>query len=154
MSGGTQPLLPADVPADLVPAAPKGRKLSAAERKLLIGTLLCFLFMLAEIVGGVLAHSLAIMTDAAHMLSDVAGFLVSVVSLLLSSRSANEHFSFGYHRTEVRAARTPYTLHPPPHSSHTSSQTTTGSRRIGFYHGGLDDDWRVVVPSRLATHRA
>ena len=114
MSGGTQPLLPADVPADLVPAAPKGRKLSAAERKLLIGTLLCFLFMLAEIVGGVLAHSLAIMTDAAHMLSDVAGFLVSVVSLLLSSRSANEHFSFGYHRTEVRAA---HALTPTPSSS-------------------------------------
>ena len=40
---------------------------------LVLAALLCFLFMLAEIVGGLLAHSLAVMTDAAHMLSDVAG---------------------------------------------------------------------------------
>lgn len=44
-----------------------------AKRKLLIGTGLCFAFMLAEIIGGLIAHSLAVMTDAAHMLSDVAG---------------------------------------------------------------------------------
>ena len=61
--GRTEPLLPAK----------EQNGLSSAKRKLLIGTLLCFLFMLAEIVGGVLAHSLAVMTDAAHMLSDVAG---------------------------------------------------------------------------------
>ena len=45
-----------------------------AQRKLLIGTGMCFLFMLAEIAGGLVAHSLAVMTDAAHMLSDVAGW--------------------------------------------------------------------------------
>ena len=61
--GRTEPLLPAK----------EQNGLSSAKRKLLIGTLLCFLFMLAEIVGGLLAHSLAVMTDAAHMLSDVAG---------------------------------------------------------------------------------
>ena len=44
-----------------------------AQRKLLIGTGLCFAFILAEIIGGLIAHSLAVMTDAAHMLSDVAG---------------------------------------------------------------------------------
>ena len=43
------------------------------KRKLLIGAGLCTAFMLAEITGGFLAHSLAVMTDAAHMLSDVAG---------------------------------------------------------------------------------
>ena len=47
--------------------------MSTAKRKLLIGTTLCFLFMIAEIAGGLVAHSLAVMTDAAHMLSDVAG---------------------------------------------------------------------------------
>ena len=47
--------------------------IETAQRKLLLGTLLCFLFMVAEIVGGFWAHSLAVMTDAAHMLSDVAG---------------------------------------------------------------------------------
>ena len=55
------------------PLLGRNAPLVSAQRKLLLGTLLCFLFMLAEIVGGFLAHSLAVMTDAAHMLSDVAG---------------------------------------------------------------------------------
>uniref|UniRef100_A0A7S3AW17 Cation efflux protein transmembrane domain-containing protein n=1 Tax=Haptolina ericina TaxID=156174 RepID=A0A7S3AW17_9EUKA len=44
------------------------------------------------------------MTDAAHMLSDVAGFLVSVLALILSGREANAEYSFGYHRAEVLGA--------------------------------------------------
>ena len=51
----------------------RGASVLTAQRKLLIGTGMCFLFMLAEIAGGLIAHSLAVMTDAAHMLSDVAG---------------------------------------------------------------------------------
>ena len=43
------------------------------KRKLLIGAAMCTGFMLTEIIGGWLAGSLAVMTDAAHMLSDVAG---------------------------------------------------------------------------------
>jgi len=78
--------------------------LAGAKRKLLIGTALCFLFMLAEVVGGMLAHSLAVMTDAAHMLSDVAGFVVSVLALILSSRQATPEYSFGYSRAEVLGA--------------------------------------------------
>ena len=38
------------------------------------------------------------------MLSDVAGFLVSVLALVLSSRKANAEYSFGYHRAEVIGA--------------------------------------------------
>ena len=94
-SSGTQPLLPAAIGPS---------PLESAKRKLLIGTALCFAFMLAEVAGGILAHSLAVMTDAAHMLSDVAGFLVSVLSLILSSRKATPQFSFGYHRAEVIGA--------------------------------------------------
>lgn len=37
----------------------------------------------AEIVGGYLAHSIAIMTDAAHMFSDVAGFMISYFAIYL-----------------------------------------------------------------------
>ena len=46
---------------------------AANKRKLLIGAAMCTGFMLTEIIGGWLAGSLAVMTDAAHMLSDVAG---------------------------------------------------------------------------------
>ncbi len=54
-------------------SATESDELAVNKRKLLIGAGLCTCFMLAEIVGGFLAGSLAVMTDAAHMLSDVAG---------------------------------------------------------------------------------
>ena len=74
------------------------------KRKLLVGVAMCATFMLTEIVGGLLASSLAIITDAAHMLSDVAGFLVGVLSLVLTARAANSNYTFGYHRAEVLGA--------------------------------------------------
>jgi zinc transporter 2 len=40
--------------------------------------------MVVEFVGGTLSNSLAILTDAAHMLSDVAGFMISYVSIYLA----------------------------------------------------------------------
>ena len=43
----------------------------------------CFTFMTIEFVGGYIAGSLAIMSDAAHLLSDLAGFLISMFSLLM-----------------------------------------------------------------------
>ena len=64
MPSGDDPLLP---PSGAVDGHATNKK------KLLIGAALCTTFMLAEIIGGCLAHSLAVITDAAHMLSDVAG---------------------------------------------------------------------------------
>ncbi len=74
--------------------------------KLLIVTGISFLFMSGEIVGGYLSGSLAIITDAAHMLSDVAGFLISYFAIYMGSRPANYQMSFGYHRAEVLGALT------------------------------------------------
>ena len=80
-------------------------KIDQTKRKLLIGAALCFAFMLIEIVGGIVAHSLAIITDAAHMLSDIAGFLVGAMSLfLVASRRPTARYTFGYHRAEVLGA--------------------------------------------------
>jgi len=45
--------------------------------------------MTIEIVGGIVAGSLAILTDAAHMLSDVAGFIISIVAILIGRKSAS-----------------------------------------------------------------
>lgn len=44
---------------------------------------ICLIFMAAEIVGGVMAGSLAILTDAAHLMSDVAGFGISIFAIWL-----------------------------------------------------------------------
>jgi len=64
----------------------------------------CSIFMLIEFFGGWYAGSLAIMTDAAHLLSDLSGFLISMVSLYIALRPANKTLTFGYHRAEVIGA--------------------------------------------------
>ena len=102
MQALSEPLMGQTAP---VPAAPQPEsQADKAKRKLLIGAGLCCTFMLAEIVGGIVSGSLAIVTDAAHMLSDVAGFLVGVIALVLTSREASEKYSFGFHRAEVLGA--------------------------------------------------
>ena len=52
-----------------------------AMRKLLFVACICLLFMVIEYVGGAISHSLAILTDASHMLSDVAAFMISYFSI-------------------------------------------------------------------------
>jgi zinc transporter 2 len=72
--------------------------------KLLVVSFICFLFMIGEFVGGYLSHSLAIMTDAAHMLSDVAGFMISYFAIQMASKPSSFNMSFGYHRAEILGA--------------------------------------------------
>ena len=52
-----------------------------AFKQLLAVVIICFIFMLVEVVGGVISGSLAILTDAAHMCSDVGGFVISMFSI-------------------------------------------------------------------------
>ena len=75
-----------------------------ARRKLVIATVLCLFFMVVEIVGGVLANSLAIATDAAHLLTDLASFMISLFAIWLASRPSTQRMSFGWHRAEVLGA--------------------------------------------------
>lgn len=77
-----------------------------ARRKLIIASILCVLFMIGEIVGGVLSNSLAIASDAAHLLTDFASFMISLFSLWVSSRPSTKKMSFGWHRAEVIGALT------------------------------------------------
>ena len=72
-----------------------------ARRKLVIASVLCLIFMVVEVVGGILANSLAIATDAAHLLTDLASFMVSLFSIWLASRPSTQRMSFGWHRAEV-----------------------------------------------------
>jgi zinc transporter 2 len=60
--------------------------------------------MIAEFVGGLVSGSVAIMTDAAHMFSDVSGFLIQICSIRLARRLPTNLYSFGYHRSEVLGA--------------------------------------------------
>ena len=64
----------------------------------------CAVFMIAEIVFGVLAHSLAILTDAAHLLTDVGSFFLSLMALHAARRQATKFYTYGWHRAEVVGA--------------------------------------------------
>ena len=58
----------------------------------------------AELIGGWLTGSLALLADAMHMLSDAAGLIIAVVAVLIGRKSASDHATYGYRRVEVLAA--------------------------------------------------
>lgn len=61
-------------------------------RKLSIVLILCVLFMTGEIIGGLLAHSISIQTDAAHMAADIAGFFFSLLAIFVSKKSLTRFY--------------------------------------------------------------
>ncbi|XP_040524240.2 zinc transporter 3 [Gallus gallus] len=75
-----------------------------ARRQLSIACSVCCVFMVGEVIGGYLAHSLAIMTDAAHLLTDVGSMAVSLFSLWVSTRPPTTTMTFGWHRSETLGA--------------------------------------------------
>ncbi|XP_031227567.1 zinc transporter 4 isoform X1 [Mastomys coucha] len=72
--------------------------------RLTIAAVLYLLFMIGELVGGYMANSLAIMTDALHMLTDLSAIILTLLALWLSSKSPTRRFTFGFHRLEVLSA--------------------------------------------------
>ncbi|GAB4819948.1 hypothetical protein N2152v2_006994 [Parachlorella kessleri] len=82
----------------------KSLEYKSTQRKLILALIFAFLFMIVEVVGGIYAHSLAVITDAAHLLSDVSGFAVSALAAVYAAKRSQEHFSYGYHRVEVLGA--------------------------------------------------
>jgi solute carrier family 30 (zinc transporter), member 2 len=81
-------------------------QMSSAKKKLAIVATMCLMFMVGEVVGGLYANSLAILTDAAHLLSDLAGFLISLFAVWLSNRTPTARLSFGFYRAEILGALT------------------------------------------------
>ena len=78
----------------------------SAQGRLCCVVCICFLFMIIEVIGGYISNSIAIMTDAAHMFSDVAGFGISIIAIRYGLRQPNAAHSYGYHRSEVLGALT------------------------------------------------
>src|SRR5689334_17183250 len=62
------------------------------------------LILIAEAVGGWLTHSLALLSDAGHMLSDVVGLGLSLAALKIAARPADARRTYGWHRVEILAA--------------------------------------------------
>jgi cobalt-zinc-cadmium efflux system protein len=58
----------------------------------------------AEIAGGLLSGSLALMSDALHMLEDISALLLSLAAMIIAERLPTPSRTFGYHRVEIGAA--------------------------------------------------
>jgi cobalt-zinc-cadmium efflux system protein len=74
-------------------------------RRLGITLALIVAFMAGEVVFGILAHSLALLSDAAHMLTDAGALAVSLVVLRLAALPAGGNRTFGLRRSEILSAQ-------------------------------------------------
>jgi cobalt-zinc-cadmium efflux system protein len=77
---------------------------SGIERRFLLSIALTGLIFLAELVGGLLTRSLALLSDAAHVFLDVFALGLSYVAIRLASLPPNDRHTYGYHRMRVLAA--------------------------------------------------
>lgn len=68
--------------------------------------IITLVFMVIEFVGGWFSNSLALISDAAHMLTDVGAMLLSLFALWIARRPSTLTMSFGYHRAEILGALT------------------------------------------------
>jgi cobalt-zinc-cadmium efflux system protein len=81
-----------------------GHERGADQRALAIVFVLTATFMVAEVVGGLITGSLALLADAGHMLSDAFSLGVALFAVWLAGKPATPNRSFGYKRAEILAA--------------------------------------------------
>lgn len=74
------------------------------ETRLKWALLLTAVYLVAEAVAGFLTNSLALLSDAAHMLTDVAALGISLFAMRIAARPSDARRSYGYHRFEILAA--------------------------------------------------
>ncbi len=81
-----------------------GHRNSANKKRLALTFFLAATYLIAEVVGGLLTNSLALLADAGHMLSDVAALALSYFAIWMADRPSPSHKTYGYHRAEILAA--------------------------------------------------
>ena len=73
-------------------------------KRLAVVMIITLAIFVAEVVGGVLSGSLALLADAGHMLTDSAGLVIALIASVLAARPATNARTYGLQRTEVLAA--------------------------------------------------
>ena len=73
-------------------------------RPLAIALVITATFLVAEVIGGILTNSLALLADAGHMATDVAALALALFAVWLARRPATPERSFGFYRVEILAA--------------------------------------------------
>jgi cobalt-zinc-cadmium efflux system protein len=76
----------------------------AHRKRLVIVLLISSAVLLAEVIGGLIAGSLALLADAGHVLTDMTGLILALIAASLATRAATEKRTFGLQRSEVLAA--------------------------------------------------
>ena len=74
------------------------------QKKFKFAVVVTFCVFLGELIGGLWSGSLALLSDAVHVMSDVLSLLISWLAIYLSTRPATSSRTYGYHRAEVFAA--------------------------------------------------
>jgi cobalt-zinc-cadmium efflux system protein len=74
------------------------------KRDLLIALSITILMMVAEVIGGLLSNSLALLSDAGHMLTDNLALLLSFFAMKFATLPATERKTWGFYRLEILAA--------------------------------------------------
>jgi len=74
------------------------------KKRLAIVLALTTAYLVAEVIGGLLTHSLALLADAGHMLTDVAGLAFALLAIRFAERPATPERTYGYYRIEILAA--------------------------------------------------
>jgi cobalt-zinc-cadmium efflux system protein len=83
---------------------PHQKKQSRSKKTLWITLILTLFFTIVEIIGGILSNSLALLSDSAHMISDVVALGLSMAAIYLAARPGNARYTFGYLRFEIIAS--------------------------------------------------
>lgn len=76
----------------------------AAQRRLTIALIITSTVLVAEFLGGLYTNSLALLADAAHMLTDVAALGLSLFAIWFSAKPATPSKTYGFYRVEILAA--------------------------------------------------
>lgn len=74
------------------------------ERSLWLALWLTSAFLVAEVIGGILTGSLALISDAAHMFTDSVALAIALAAIRIGKRPADARRTFGYYRFEILAA--------------------------------------------------
>ena len=82
----------------------RSRAHGSNRRRLTVVLALTVTYMLAEVIGGFLTNSLALLSDAGHMLADVAALLLAMLALWFAARPITPRKTYGYYRLEILAA--------------------------------------------------
>jgi cobalt-zinc-cadmium efflux system protein len=77
---------------------------SKAQRRLVLTIAVTVGILLLEVVGGIMANSLALLSDAGHVFTDLLALLISLITIRIVARPASSSKTFGFHRMEILSA--------------------------------------------------